>query len=270
VIYCIKRGPMPEHHNAPFHPVIVCDNKDFAKWEAGWTDDKAWVWSHESGCPECGWLLDRWNGFDIDYGHIVRSLILPDGSHGAIAHRHRDRGYDRTGPEPKWLGYTGELQEPWSILTGATWWSSKKMPAWIEALGVLHPADTFSRNNIMSRAVFGHETGCDMQARYPSWWPMPAPVPDLVPGVTAYANNLAVYHNEDDWVVAESAEESREICAANYGVPLDEVADFAVCAPETTLAVHEGDPDNASERREQTMAQWAAEQGKRFLCSINF
>ena len=43
-LYLIKRGPRPEHHKAPYHPVILCDRKRIAKWEAGWTGDRAWVW----------------------------------------------------------------------------------------------------------------------------------------------------------------------------------------------------------------------------------
>ena len=42
-VYLIKRGPRPEHHRAPFHPVIVCGKRRVAKWQAGWTGDAAWV-----------------------------------------------------------------------------------------------------------------------------------------------------------------------------------------------------------------------------------
>jgi hypothetical protein len=184
MIYLIKRATRPAHHKAPYHPVILCHQKGVAKWEAGWTGDEATVWTHENGSPSSGWLMGRWKGFDINYGYIIRGIVLPDGTHGAICHKRRDMGYDRSVEPPKWLGYTDDTQEPWSLLAGATWWSSKKMPPWIEGSGVLHPADSFTRNNIIEQEEeYGSKPclrggfqisvtvcGANRSADWPEWW----------------------------------------------------------------------------------------------------
>lgn len=173
-IYLIKRGPKPDYHNAPFHPVVLCDLKRIAEWEAGWTGDRSWVWTHERHHESSGWLLERWEGLEIDYGHVVRGGELPDGTPMAFAHRHRDLGYEPL-PDGKfrWLGHAEELQEPWTLLAGAVWWSDSRMPEWIEAAGVVYPPDHFSQQNILDNiADKGGSHVSGMGRLCPDWWPV--------------------------------------------------------------------------------------------------
>ena len=126
-LYLIKREPRPEWVRAPYHPVIICARRHIAKWEAGWSGDHAWVWTRDWDAVS-GWLLSRWNGLDIDYGHVVRGLTLPDGRDAAFCH-------DRDG-------------EPWTLLTSAVWWDVSNMPDFVKNWGVKYPADEFTRRKI--------------------------------------------------------------------------------------------------------------------------
>lgn len=123
-IYLIKRGPKSKSHKAPFHPVILCTRKHTAKWEAGATSDKCWVWTHDYGFEHSGWLLERWNGLDVDYGPVVNPIELPDGTKAAFFH---DKG-----------------KSPWILIKGAVWWSNHKIPTWIQDRGCLFVKDSFS------------------------------------------------------------------------------------------------------------------------------
>lgn len=148
-IWLIKRGPRPAHHRAPLHPVIVCAKKRVAKWESGATDELACVWEHDYSEGGSGWLWTRWMGLDIDYGHVVRSMPLPNGERVAFVHD-RDK-------------------EPWTLLQGAIWWDNKPMPAWVMSAGVLYPPDEFTRNTILSMVANDGFSGLGRQC--PSFWP---------------------------------------------------------------------------------------------------
>lgn len=186
-IYLIKRGPRPDHHRAPYHPVVICDRKDMAKWEVGWTGDRAWLWSHcEPGTLGGGWLLERWEGLDLDYGGLVKGGTLPDGTHMGFFHKQRDRGYaPRTGDDkPVWLGYDETLQEPWTLLPGAVWWSAMPMSKALQEAGVVYPSDSFTQQRILDgRAMLDDEkakrggvygTGTRI---CPEWWPKAEALP---------------------------------------------------------------------------------------------
>jgi hypothetical protein len=123
--YLIKRGPRPDYHKAPFHPVLICAKRAVAKWQAGCSGDKAWVWE---GNGEHGWLLARWNGFDVDYGHVVHSITMPDGVRAGFYHE-RDK-------------------EPWTLLNGAIWWDAKSIPKILQELGVITAPDEFTQKRI--------------------------------------------------------------------------------------------------------------------------
>jgi hypothetical protein len=126
-LYLIKRGPRPDIHKMPYHQVIICASKKVAKWEAGYSSDQAWVWTREGHIDNgFGWLLERWNGLDIDYG-VVHNFELPDGTHAAYW-RNNERW-----PE----GIQGQLEE-------AIWWSTKPIPAWLIERGVKLPDDEHS------------------------------------------------------------------------------------------------------------------------------
>lgn len=152
-LYLIKRGPRPAHHNAPYHEVIICDDRRTAEEEQGWTGSGATVWVKEGRKDNRhGWLLKRWLGLDIDYGHVVRGCELPaDGSAGF------------------WRDY--EVDDGRSVkdlLPGATWWSVQRMPEWLKDRGVVYPADYFTQQHILDQAAGDGVTGCGRHA--PSYW----------------------------------------------------------------------------------------------------
>jgi len=151
-LYLIKRGPRPEYHRAPFHPVIICDRKRVAEWEPGNTGDAAWVWEKMEWTDNgYGWLLCRWNGFDVDYGHVVHSITMPDRSVAGF-----------------WRDYESEYRVD-TLITGATWWSDKPMPEWLLRHGVKYPADTFTQQRILD---FIANDNCSGFGRaVPKWWP---------------------------------------------------------------------------------------------------
>lgn len=163
-LYLIKRGPKPEYHRAPFHPVILCNHKTVARWEVGWTGDQAWLWSREGSTDSRGgWLIERWNGLDIDYGHLVRGHTLPDGSHSAF-----------------WRDY-----HPWpagiqDLFAGAVWWSLGKLPEWLAQRGVIYPPDAFTRTHIVDLYESdvhqrGGLFGVERRELWPAWWPPAEP-----------------------------------------------------------------------------------------------
>lgn len=129
MLYLIKRASRPFCHRAPYHPVIICDRKWMADWEAGCTCRQAWIWTHDIAHPSYGWLLVRWQGLDIDLGHVVHACTLPDGTTSGISHK-RD-------------------EEPWSLLPGAVWWSDRPIPAWLLEAGVVYPPDGFTQQWIL-------------------------------------------------------------------------------------------------------------------------
>jgi len=131
-MYLIKRGPKHEWHKAPYHPVIICNKKAIAEFEAGDTGDHSWVWERQSVRMDgSGFLLVRWNGFDIDYGNVVHDIgDMPDGTKCDFVHPH-----------------TGK--EPWNLLNGAIWWDDKKIPEDLASAEVIYPPDDFSQSQIM-------------------------------------------------------------------------------------------------------------------------
>lgn len=133
MVYLIKRCPRPEWHKAPYHPVIICSKKGIAKWEAGDTKDRAWVWMRFSRNLDDGdgFLLTRWNGLDIDYGYVIKNVgDLPDGSHSGFYHPRTDK-------------------EPWNLIAGAVWWDDKKMPKSLFNAGVIYPPDNFTQQKVL-------------------------------------------------------------------------------------------------------------------------
>jgi hypothetical protein len=123
--YLIKRGPKPDYHRAPYHPVIITPKRKVAKWEAGSTENRAWIWV---GDAEGGWLLVRWNGFDIDYGHTVHLIRMPDGTEAKFYHNRN--------------------AEPWTLLKGAIWWDTKEIPKRLLDLGVVNAPDEWTLEHI--------------------------------------------------------------------------------------------------------------------------
>lgn len=160
-LYLVKRGPRPSHHRAPYHPVIVCDRRSIALWEAGDTGDQAWVWRGWNN-PHMGWLLSRWNGLDIDYGHIVHSVPLPDGTPTSFYHA------TSTGQFPY-------MKEFFALFDGAVWWSDREMPAWLQERGVVYPPDRFTRQRILDNIADDGHSGFNDRPDPPFWPPV---IPD--------------------------------------------------------------------------------------------
>lgn len=162
-LYLVKRPHRQQ--NAPFHPVILTDRRWLAKWEAGPSRDGAWVWEKDGWDNNGhGWLLARWNGFDIDYGHVVSGLTLPDGSQGAF-----------------WRAYYGSDDDPAGVrdlFPGAVWWSDKRMPEWLSELGVVYAPDGFTQrlilhhvSNLNPKDPSGGGGGINRPT--PAFWPTP-------------------------------------------------------------------------------------------------
>lgn len=151
-LYLIKRGPKPDYHKAPFHPVIICAEKRLAKWEAGSTGDGAWVWEKESWTENHqGWLLCRWNGFDIDFGHVVHSIAMPDGTKAGF-----------------WRDYDNELSVK-DLFPSAVWWSKRRMPEWLQGRGVVYAPDSFTQQHILDHTADDGSSG--FGRALPSYWP---------------------------------------------------------------------------------------------------
>jgi hypothetical protein len=187
-LFLIKRGPKADYHRAPFHPVIICDRKRIAKDQAGNTSDKAWIWTREGwGQSGAGWLLERWEGLDIDYFPVVYSSILPDGYITGIY-----RLYPTDDPR----------QNITAFFNGAVWWSDKPMPDWLQALGVIYAPDQFTRQQILDDCA--NDGGRGFPRAEPDFWP---PVLELKP----LPNGVPV---------DEFRERIEEILAGTAGMPL--------------------------------------------------
>ena len=164
-LYLIKRGPRPEYHRAPFHPVIICDRKRIAEWERGNTGDAAWVWVKMEWTDNgWGWLLIRWNGFDIDFGSVVHTIKMPDGTEAGF-----------------WRDYESDHSVA-DLITGATWWSDKPMPEWLEKHGVKYPEDKFTQQTILDSVADDGASGFGRAV--PKWWPV-ATDPPVGPSLEA-------------------------------------------------------------------------------------
>lgn len=146
-LFLVKRGPRPQYHSAPYHPVILCSNRKIARHQAGWSGDLSSVWEKWPSGSDGGFLIRRWNGLDIDYGWLVRGHSLPDGTESGFYH-------DREG-------------EPWSLLSSSVWWSTRnRVPEWLDGIVSL-PSDSFSLTMIDEdeRALDQGELG----TRVPGW-----------------------------------------------------------------------------------------------------
>ena len=162
-LYLVKRSERPKHHIAPYHPVILCDRKRVAEWEAGGTDPAlrggAWVWEREGWDDNpYGWILAKWNGLNIDYVGLVTAFDLPDGSHSAF-----------------WRDYEDWPQGVRDLFSGAVWWSDKQMPEWLEQRDVLYPLDDFTQQRILDSIA---NDGCSgMGRKIPVWWTQDSQAP---------------------------------------------------------------------------------------------
>lgn len=165
-LYLIKRGVRGSHHRAPYHGRIICDRKEIADWEAGWTGDFAWVWEKDDwGDNGYGWLIKRWAGLVVDYGHLVRHCELPDGTHVGF-----------------WRDYDAYPKGLKGIIDGATWWSDRPLPDFLAERGVWYPRDNFSQQRILDAVANDGVKGSGREI--PSHFPDPRPVLEHVAAIT--------------------------------------------------------------------------------------
>ncbi len=78
-LYLIKRELRPDYHKAPYHPVILCAQRDVADWEAGCTCRHASMWFQWAG-QSAGWLLMRWIGTVVALWLIAGRILAALGA----------------------------------------------------------------------------------------------------------------------------------------------------------------------------------------------
>lgn len=149
-LYLIQRGPRPNYHKAPFHPVIICTLKRIADWEAMDTGRQCNVWVNDFNVPGAGWLLIRWQGLILDYGTTVHKMTMPDGT---------EAGFYRDYDDPHTIKH---------LLPGAVWWSNKVMPKWLMERGVVYPSDKFTQQVILDAVANDRCSGFGREL--PSHW----------------------------------------------------------------------------------------------------
>ena len=82
---------------------------------------------------------------------------------------------------------------------------------------------------------------------------------------TAYDGDLKVYTNDEEWVIAHSAEDARAVRDEQGGEPYDD-EEWTECSPERVFWLH--DPDNGVPQA-KTYAEWA-KRGRGYLASANY
>jgi hypothetical protein len=147
--YLILRGPKGEHHNAPFHPIILCTRKHTAEWESKCSKDGATVWVNMAPSTAYwgNWLLVKYKGYDIDYGNIAHYFTLFDGKDSREV---SDRDYIET------------------LLRNAIWWSYDEMPEFVKELGVKLPEDNFTKQCIwedLGDGLLGHRKESELKQK---------------------------------------------------------------------------------------------------------
>lgn len=136
-LYLVERPERAFGRPAPDALVLLCSRRDVAHWVAGSSSDRANVWEGASDLV-AGWLLVRWRGLDLDYGHVVHAVDLPDGTAAGFHH-------DRT-------------VRPWCLLPGATWYSRYRIPSNLLAAGV-EPAGPELQESIRASEELAKELG---------------------------------------------------------------------------------------------------------------
>jgi hypothetical protein len=123
-LFLIDRGqPGPDFTPGPtWRRVVIADSSRTARRLAGDTADGCTVWQNFGRHnQQKGLLLVRWMGLDVDYGTSFHPSVLPGGMPTGFHHR--------------------DNRHTWGLFQGATWWSSHRMPKWLERAGVLLPTE---------------------------------------------------------------------------------------------------------------------------------
>ena len=80
---------------------------------------------------------------------------------------------------------------------------------------------------------------------------------------------LSVWHDGDDWVIAESAEDATAIWTEYYGEPAEELH-WKRWEDSRTLSVFDFDEDGNVQKVMRPCAEWIAKNGRGWLCSVNY
>ena len=77
-------------------------------------------------------------------------------------------------------------------------------------------------------------------------------------------NDLSVWYDGEDWVIAESAEDATAICAATFG-SYEGDGEWRKLPGDKVISVCDG-----SETLELTCEQWVARNSRGHLCSLDY
>lgn len=83
---------------------------------------------------------------------------------------------------------------------------------------------------------------------------------------------LKVWHDGNDWIIAESAAAACDLANKMYGSEEAEVDDFNALADDCVIGVicEDGKPSDQGVGVKKTAAEWAAQEGRGVLCSRDF
>ncbi len=81
--------------------------------------------------------------------------------------------------------------------------------------------------------------------------------------------SLSVWTDGEDWVVAESAEDATAIWTEHYGEPAEELH-WKRWDDVRTLSVFDFDEDGNVHKVMRPCAEWIAQNGRGWLCSVNY
>ena len=81
--------------------------------------------------------------------------------------------------------------------------------------------------------------------------------------------SLSVWSDGEDWVVAESAEDATAIWTEHYGEPAEELY-WKRWDDGRTLSVFDFDEDDNVHKVMRPCAEWIAQNGRGWLCSVNY
>src|SRR3954468_13083839 len=83
---------------------------------------------------------------------------------------------------------------------------------------------------------------------------------------------LHVWHDGQDWAIAESADEAARMVGEMTGDDDITGEDFEALAPDVKISVlcEDGRPSDQGVGVEKTCAEWIAQEGEGILCSTDF
>ena len=80
---------------------------------------------------------------------------------------------------------------------------------------------------------------------------------------------LSVWHDGEDWIIAESAEDATVVWAEHYGEPAEELR-WKRWDDNRTLSMFDFGDDDEVTKVTRTCAEWIAGNGRGWLCGANY